>query len=136
MTNMKSRPAQKATRSYTQTARALSAEATAHRIVDVFLDRLMTQWFDEITLDAVAEEAGVTVQTIVRRFEGKDGLLGSAVKVLGERIEAQRGNPAGDIDLLVTSLITDYEETGDAIIRLLALILDGGAQIFVDRVLK
>ena len=64
-TNIKLRTA---TRHYAQRARAQATEATARRIVDAFLARLMAQWFDEITLDRVAEDAGVTVQTVVRRF--------------------------------------------------------------------
>jgi AcrR family transcriptional regulator len=110
-----------APRSYRQTARADSAEATGRRIIDAFLARLMQQWFDEITLDAIAEDAGVTVQTVVRRFGGKEGLLGSAVESLGAQINAQRAAPPGDLDRLVQNLIGDYEKTGDAVIRLLAL---------------
>jgi len=108
-------------RSYHQTARAEAAEATGRRIIDAFLARLMDGWFDEITLDAVAEDAGVTVQTVIRRFGGKEGLLAGAVKVMGAQIEAQRASPPGDIDRLVENLIADYEKTGDAVIRLLAL---------------
>ena len=110
-----------APRRYTQTARALSAEATAQRIVEAFLDRLMHQWFDEITLDLVARDAGVTVQTVVRRFGSKEGLLASAVKTLGVQINAQRANPRGNVEHAVDKLIADYEQTGDAVMRLLAL---------------
>src|SRR4051812_11478457 len=108
-------------RSYHQTARAGSTEATGRRIVQAFLTRLMRQWFDEITLDAVAEDAGVTVQTIVRRFGGKEGLLRGAANSMGAQISAQRASPPGDIDRLVQNLMEDYEKTGDAVIRLLAL---------------
>ena len=110
-----------ATRRYAQSARAESAEATGRRIVDAFLARLMAQWLDEITLDAVAEDAGVTVQTVVRRFGGKEGLLASAVKVFGEQVIAQRAAPPGDVGRLVDNLLADYERTGDCVIRLLAL---------------
>jgi AcrR family transcriptional regulator len=108
-------------RRYSQVARAEAAEATARRIVEAFLARLMSQWFDEITLDQVAADADVTVQTVVRRFGGKDGLLARAVEVLSPRIHAQRAGPPGDIASLVDRLLADYEETGDAVVRLLAL---------------
>src|SRR5215472_17367772 len=108
-------------RSYHQTARAEAAEATGRRIIDAFLARLMQEWFDEITLDAVAEDAGVAVQTVIRRFGGKEGLLSGAVKVMGTQIETQRASPPGEIDRLVENLIADYEKTGDAVLRLLAL---------------
>ena len=87
--------------------------------MDAFLARLMEQWFDEITLDCVAADADVTVQTIVRRFGGKAGLLTSAGETLAVRIRAQRAAPAGDIDSLLTNLVEDYEKTGDSVIRLL-----------------
>ena len=110
-----------ATRAYAQSARAESTEATGRRIVEAFLARLMEQWLDEITLDQVAADAGLTVQTVVRRFGGKEGLLASAAKVFGEQVEAKRAAPPGDVGLLVDSLLSDYEKTGDAVIRLLAL---------------
>jgi AcrR family transcriptional regulator len=109
------------TRQYTQRARAEAAEATGRRIVEAFLARLMVQWFDEITLDQVAADAGVTVQTVVRRFGGKEGLLSDAVNTLAPQIKARRAAPPGDIDQLVENLLGDYEKTGDAVIRLLAL---------------
>jgi AcrR family transcriptional regulator len=115
------RQATRKSRPYEQVARAQATEETARRIVDAFLARLMNEWFDEIRLDDVAEDAEVTVQTVVRRFGGKDGLLASAVKVLATRIQAQRGKPAGDVGGIVERLLADYEETGDAVIRLLAL---------------
>ncbi|HWE97230.1 MAG TPA: TetR/AcrR family transcriptional regulator [Tepidisphaeraceae bacterium] len=115
---MKSTPA---TRRYSQGARAQSALDTARRIVGAFLSLLMTQWFDEITLDRVAADAGVTVQTVVRRFGGKEGLLAASVKTLSGRIHAQRATPQGDIARLAANVIADYEQTGDAVIRLLAL---------------
>ena len=108
------------TRPYSQGVRAQSAEATAHRVVEAFLARLMQQWYDEITLDRVAEDAGVTVQTVVRRFGGKEGLLAQSVKTLATQINARRATPAGDIGRLVGNLIDDYEQIGDTVIRLLA----------------
>ena len=108
-------------RGYSQVARAQAAEDTGRRVVEAFLARLLTDWYDEITLDRIAGDAGVTVQTVVRRFGGKDGLLASAVEVLAAEINAQRAAPPGDIGRLVDNLVEDYERTGDTVIRLLAL---------------
>ena len=121
ITNMKLRNAKPPRRSYSQTARAQSTEETAQRIVRAFLARLMNEWFDQITLDRIAEDAGVTVQTVVRRFGGKEGLLENAVEILATQIHSVRAMPSGDIDALVQNLFADYEKTGDAILRLLAL---------------
>jgi AcrR family transcriptional regulator len=108
-------------RSYRQTARAKSAAATGLHIVDAFVKRLSRQWYDEITLDRVAEDAGVTVQTIVRRFGGKAGLLAEAVQVMKRHAKERRATPPGNLDQLVKNLIDDYEISGDTVIRLLAL---------------
>ena len=109
------------TRSYTQKRRAKTTEATGERIVDSFLNRLLKHWYDEITLKEVAAEAGVTVQTLVRRFGGKGGLLKEAVAKLAGEINDQRVTSYEDPVVLVESLLDDYERTGDAVLRLLAL---------------
>lgn len=118
---MKLKAADKPRRRYSQVARAATAEETARRVTEAFLDLLMTEWFDDITLDRVAAKAGVAVPTIVRRFGGKDGMLAASIPFLSEQIGEQRGGamraPAASVD----RLIADYERTGDAVIRLLAL---------------
>lgn len=114
-TNMKSG------RSYQMGARAEKTAETGRRIVEAFLDRLLTLWYDEITLQDVASQAGVTVQTILRRFEGKEALLAEAVKLLSEQINQRRDAPRGDVERLVHQLVEDYEQTGDAVMRMLAM---------------
>ena len=108
-------------RQYVQGARAEAAEETGRRIVEVFLACLMDAWFDEITLDDVAVKAGVTVQTVVRRFGGKEGLLAAALPMIGEQVRTTREAPSGDVDRIVDKLLLDYERTGDPVLRLLAL---------------
>lgn len=118
---MKLKAAPAPRRAYAQVARAAAAEDTAKRIIEAFLELLMRQWFDDITLDRVAVRAGVSVPTLVRRFGGKDGLLAAAVPVLSAQIAEQRGGATQDAATSVERLIADYERTGDAVIRLLAL---------------
>jgi AcrR family transcriptional regulator len=79
------------------------------------------KWYDEIRLEQVAEDAGVTVQTVVRRFGGKAELLAEAVRSMIRDAKERRATPPGDPERLVRSLVADYERTGDTIIRLLAL---------------
>lgn len=109
------------TRSYTQKNRAKTTEATGERIVEAFLKRIMEHWYDEITLNQVAADAGVTVQTLVRRFGGKAGLLKEAVAKLAGEINEGRVSSYDDPAVLVDSLLDDYERTGEAVLRLLAL---------------
>ncbi len=108
-------------RRYRQTARAESAAATGRRIVAAFLKRLGEQWYDEITLDQVAGDAGVTVQTVVRRFGGKAGLLAEAIQAMVRSAGERRATPPGDPERLARNLVDDYERSGDTIIRLLAV---------------
>lgn len=107
-------------RAYRQTARAQMAEETARRILDAFAARLMSGWFDEIRLEDVAAEAGVTVQTVIRRFGGKDGLLDAATERLSDDIRARRRVAAGDLAAAVHALAEDYEQAGDLVMRILA----------------
>jgi AcrR family transcriptional regulator len=107
-------------RPYRQTARALAAEQTGARILDAFERRIRESWFDEITLEQVAQDAGVTVQTVIRRFGGKDGLLEAAWQRLEEEIRERRQAPAGDVRSAVRAIVEDYEHVGDLVMRALA----------------
>lgn len=107
-------------RIYRQSARALAAEATADRILDAFAGQLRGRWFDEIRLEDVAREAGVAIQTVIRRFGSKEGLLDAMHERLGSEIRQRREVEAGDADGAVASMIEDYEKVGDLIMRTLA----------------
>jgi AcrR family transcriptional regulator len=106
-------------RAYRQTARAESAEANAARIVAAFRARLVRGWFGEIRLEDVARDAGVTVQTVIRRFGGKEGLLAATVDTLSVEINDQRRTTPGDPPAAVRALLEDYEANGELYMRLL-----------------
>lgn len=108
------------TRNYRQSTRAKAAEETGHRILDAFMAHLQTQWFDEIRLDDVAKEAGVTVQTVIRRFGGKEGLLHAASNRMQEDIVGERAPAALDVGRAVDTLIAEYEMAGPLMMRLLS----------------
>lgn len=107
-------------RPYRQTARAEAAAATGGRVVQTFIGFLRERWLDEITLNEVAEAAGVTAQTVIRRFGGKEGLLKAAVEALGAEIDQRRAVPQGGVREIVEALVRDYEAMGDMVIRCLA----------------
>lgn len=109
------------TRRYRQRARAAAAEATGERILRVFLRFLMKRWLADITLAQVADASGVTVQTVIRRFGGKAGLLRATSDELERDILARRKTAVpGDVGSAVEVLVDDYEHQGDLVIRLLA----------------
>lgn len=115
---MKSRATAK--RAYNQGARAQAAEDTATRIIDAFSRRIREDWYDQIKLDEIAQEADVTVQTIIRRFGSKEGLLEATWRRMGDEIQARRGSIPGDVVGCVRKTVSDYELSGDTVMRALA----------------
>ncbi len=107
-------------RAYRQIARATAAAETAERILEAFMARMECCWFDEIRLEDVASDAGVTVQTVIRRFGGKDGLLEAAQNAMETAIKAARTVAAGNVTTALDVIITEYESLGSLMIRLLS----------------
>jgi AcrR family transcriptional regulator len=108
-------------RPYRMGARAEAAEETRLRILDAVIGLHMERYYDQISLDDVAERAGVTVQTVLRRFGSKDRLIDAASEVARERVSSQRSEaPVGDIAGAVENLVDHYEEWGESTLRLLA----------------
>jgi AcrR family transcriptional regulator len=111
---MKARP-------YRMVARAESAAATGERILDAAIAVFWETPYEAMTLDEVARRADVTVQTVIRRFGGRDGLFAAAAARETERVRAQRYQaPVGDAAGAVRVLVDHYEAMGDRILRLLA----------------
>ena len=116
---MKKKTRVKPPRDYQQTARAEAAEASTQRIIEAFLKRAETEWFDKIKLVDIASDAGVTVQTVVRKFGSKMGLLEVAHKHMGESVAVRRLVVPGDLNSAVDALTRDYEAVGPLVLRLL-----------------
>jgi AcrR family transcriptional regulator len=109
-----------ADRPYRMVARAESAAATGARILDAAIELFWAERFDRITLDRVAQRAGVTVQTVIRRFGGKEQLFAAAVERETERVREERAAPIGDTAAAVRALMDHYERLGDRVMRTLA----------------
>lgn len=81
-----------------------------------------SQWYDEVTLRGVAAEAGVALQTVTNHFATKEALFGEALAEWGDRIGSVRfAVEPGDVAAALHVLVQDYEQTGDASLRMLAL---------------
>ncbi|MBJ7354844.1 MAG: helix-turn-helix transcriptional regulator [Thermoleophilaceae bacterium] len=108
-------------RSYAMGARAEAAAATGERILDAAEELFWSKPLDAISLDEVAGRAGVTVQTVIRRFGGKEGVIAAAAERARERVSAQRATaPVGDVPGAVAVLVDHYEAVGDQALRLLS----------------
>jgi AcrR family transcriptional regulator len=112
----------KAARAYTMDLRAAAAEATRERILAAAAELFLERWYDDVTIAAVAEHAGVSGQTVINHFGGKEQLAAAAHQRLSEGIVSLRYTPeAGDVPALVEAVVDDYETTGDAVVRLISL---------------
>jgi AcrR family transcriptional regulator len=108
-------------RSYRMAARAKAKEATREKILDAVEVAFEELLFDEITLAAIAKRAGVSVQTVLRHFESREGLFMASLLHTGAKMAPDRAVlPVGDVEEIVGVLIDHYERFGDRILRSLA----------------
>lgn len=108
-------------RTYDSRNRAAAAEATGHRILQATEDLFMEGPLTDVTLNAVAARAGVTVQTVIRRFGDRASLIGACAKAAMDRVGEQRNAaPPGDVPAAVDNLLEHYETTGSLALKLLA----------------
>jgi AcrR family transcriptional regulator len=106
------------TRPYRQTARARAAEERTERILGAALDLYAESSLDQLTLAAVAERAGVGLQTVIRRVGTKDGLVAAVNAWIGPQVERLLGPPpAGDPDEVAAATGRVYERWGAVIGR-------------------
>lgn len=110
-----------AKRGYQMQTRAAAAEETQRRIVAAVLALYTERWFDQITLEEIATRAGVTVQTVLRRFGSKEGLLAAAAEEQKQLVAQQRlAAPIDDVTGAIRNLFDHYEQLGDLVLRSLA----------------
>ena len=106
-------------RAYTMRARADAKAATRLRVLRAVLELSEEKMTIEITLDEVASRAGTSVQTVLRHFGSRDGLLDEAVKLASAEVEQERRAPVGDIGGAIRAIVAHYERRGDFVVRLL-----------------
>src|SRR3954469_21538504 len=108
-------------RPYRQGARAAAAAENTRRIVAaadaLFAERLD----DQVSLADVAADAGVGLQTLIRRFPTKEALVAGVGAIVPESVIAPCSHaPLGDVAGAVANLVEHYEDTGDVTLHLLA----------------
>jgi AcrR family transcriptional regulator len=106
-------------RSYHKKARARSEAATGEAILDAAYHAFSMEPFGSVTLKQIADESGVTVQTVIRRFGSKEGLFIHLAKQMEKRIIPEREVPAEEgLSAALNALIRHYERDGDIITHL------------------
>ena len=101
-------------------ARAEAVEETKRRVVRSLVDLVGERPFTEISLDDIAAEAGVSVQTVLRRFGSRDALFAVAMDTAMSAVEDERRTPPGDVAAAVRTVVDHYEQRGRSSLLLLA----------------
>ncbi|HVW82267.1 MAG TPA: TetR/AcrR family transcriptional regulator [Mycobacteriales bacterium] len=101
------------------TARAQAAEKTAQDIADAMLRLFGSSPYEQIRLEDVATAAGVTVQTVLRRFGSKAALMCAVVErelavIANERAAAETGS----LEQVIDELVRHYERYGELILKM------------------
>ncbi len=110
----------KATRPYEMRARADAKAQTRHRILLAVRELAEETLNLEPTLDAVAGRAAVSVQTVLRHFGSRDGLLDAALELAQTDVVEERTTPPGDVSAALRTICDHYERRGDFVLRMLA----------------
>ncbi len=114
-------------RTYDNTKRARDAARTTERIVAATEALLAVGAIGDVTLQAIAAGAEVTVQTVLRHMGSRDGCFAAVGERIGARVEAQRGGTEpGDVEAAIAALIAHYEADGRLVLNLLAQ--EGGGE--------
>jgi AcrR family transcriptional regulator len=101
--------------------RARSTDRTRDAILDAATRIFWDEPSRELTLDGIAREAGVTVQTVIRHFGGRDGVFDAAVEREMSRVKDERDPAAVSTpDEAIRQVVAHYERVGDHGVRLLA----------------
>ena len=104
--------------SYTMRARAKGMADTRDRIVRAALKLALEQAYEDVTLVAIAEAAGVSHQTVLNHFASKENVAAAAAELLGRQTQAARNKAVADDPLgAIQVLVGEYERFGDANVR-------------------
>jgi len=98
--------------------RAQASEETGQRILATAQQLFGELLYDQVSLQAVADRAGVTVQTVLRRFTSKEQLFAAVTQWTSQQIRLARDQaPVGEVTGAVRNLIDTYERWGDHVLH-------------------
>lgn len=103
------------------TARATSAACTVAAVLDATWELFEEKPLADITLADIATRSGVTTQTVLRRFGGKDGVFTAMFDRLASDIAGRRDQALANVlDAVVAALVANYGLTGRLTLKMLA----------------
>jgi AcrR family transcriptional regulator len=109
------------TRTYDNATRAQKAAQTTENIIQATEQLLADTSLEEINLKTIAQKAGVTVQTVLRHMESRDGCFSAVADRVASRVETQRSSSEpGNVTEAIKDLMDHYEAEGKLVLNLLA----------------
>jgi AcrR family transcriptional regulator len=102
-------------------ARQDAVASTRERILRAAYREWSEQAYDQVTLQSIADAAGVSRQTVARQFGTKDELAFAVVDWQKPLEDESREVEPGDVEGAVQRLVDRYEAMGDANVRILEL---------------
>ncbi|MDZ7693631.1 MAG: TetR family transcriptional regulator [Balneolaceae bacterium] len=107
-------------RTYDMSRRSEKAAQTTENIIAA-TERLLTEKpLEKISLNAIAKESGITVQTVLRHMDSREGCIYAVAERVSSRVEKQRGgSESGNITEAIENLIEHYEQEGKLVLNLL-----------------
>lgn len=100
-------------------ARADALARTREQILDAGMALWQERMTMSISLGEIAEQAGVTVRTLLRHFGSREGLLDALVEHARKEVISEREVPIGDVGAAVSTIVAHYEKWGDVVMRML-----------------
>src|SRR6056297_2820057 len=108
-------------RTYDMSKRAQNAARTTDNIITATEKLLAEKSLEEISLNEIAKEANVAVQTVLRHMNSRDGCLQAVAEKVYTRVKKQREiYKPGNIADAVENLIEQYEREGKLVLNILA----------------
>src|SRR4051794_27315539 len=100
-------------RTYDGRLRASQVAERRGAIIDISVGLFMDQPYEDVTLQVVADAAGVALKTVVRQFGTKDALFLECVRCRKADEQASRRVDVGDVRGAAQVLARRYEQLGD-----------------------
>jgi AcrR family transcriptional regulator len=101
------------------TARAESAQLTREQIMSATFALSTLKPIMAINLPDIANLAEVSVQTVLRHFGSREGVLDATTAWVQTQVLAERESDPGNVPAAIRTLIDHYELRGDGVLLLL-----------------
>jgi len=109
----------KSTRPYVMTARAEAVAQTRERILRAAITRTDRLPLSLVSLADIAADAGVSVQTVLRQFGSRDGVIDAGIELALGDIAEELHAPQSDVPGAIAVVIDHHEARGDIALLLL-----------------